>query len=656
MTRRRLELAVLLFGVLFLAVVLVYFRPGHRPSARAARESVPSAPAAADAGQATSVARGFDYTETVRGHPVFRIQAERTVAFGPAAGQVPNVYALEKVSLTVYPEDGAPVTVNADRATYDHRSNGAILTGNVRWRDERGAMGETERLEFDPTAKAMTAPARIHFTRGDFALDAVSARYGLDRRELVLSGPIRGSGSGASTGGLSSLAGDSAVYRRDQGVVELEGHVSAATSSGDRLESDRLTLKMAEEGKALEWARAEGGVHGQLSAAPVAGQPASPGPRRYAADAGAFVFAPDGSVTSLALTGAPATVKEPGRKVRARTIEIALEAGRARSARARGDVRIDSPDGSASAERGTMGISAGGGVETVELEGNVTMQGEGGRAGTAARAVDVPDRGVWVLTGAADRSATVESEGSRLSADRIELDQKTKGARAEGNARAVFTPTRDRPQAPTLVGDSSRPTYGKADRIALDDASRVATLSGRASLWQEQSSLFGDDVTLNDRERTLVAVGNVRAVLAPEPVAGKPDRPASVVTARRLLYREGASLADFEGDVRLTRGGVRASARKAIAILGKDRKIEKVDLSGDVTLADQTAGRSGRADHAVDFPAEERTVLEGSPAWVVDGEGNRVAGAVLTIAGRGRSVEITAPTGGKTETIHRTKG
>ena len=79
-------------------------------------------------------------------------------------------------------------------------------------------------------------------------------------------------------------------------------------------------------------------------------------------------------------------------------------------------------------------------------------------------------------------------------------------------------------------------------------------------------------------------------------------------------------------------------------------------MTGDVALADQAAGRSGRADHAVDFPAEERTVLEGSPAWVVDGEGNRVAGAVLTIAGRGRSVEITAPTGGKTETVHRTKG
>jgi LPS export ABC transporter protein LptC len=656
MTRRRLEIVVLAFGALFVALVLFYFRPGRRPAAGSGRENPGTAAESGDAGQATSVAQGFDYTETVRGKPVFRIQAERTVAFGPAAGLPPNAYSLEKVALTVYPEQGAPVTVHADRASYDRRNNGAVLTGNVRWADERDAAGETERVEFDPSAHALVAPGRIHFTRGDFSLDAVSGRYDVDHREVRLAGPVRGSGSGAQTGGLSSLAGDAAIYRRDQGVIELTGHVSAATSSGDRLACERLTLKTAAEGKQLEWARAEGGVRGELSGAAMAGQPASSGPRRYAADSGAFLFGADGALRSLALTGAPASIEEPGRTVLARSIEVALEAGRARSARAAGEVRIQTPDSSASADRGTLGISPAGAVDAMELEGHVVLKGEGGRSGQAERAVDVPEKGVWILTAAAGRSATVDSEGSRLSADRIELDQKSRNVRAAGNARALFTPGKDRPKAPTLVGDSSRPTYGKADRIALDDASRVATLSGRASLWQDQSSLFGDDITLNDRERTLVAVGSVRAVLVPEPAEGHSDRAASVMTARRLTYREGASEAVFEGGVKLVRGGMRASSEKATAWLGKDRKVEKVDLSGDVALADQAAGRSGRADHAVDWPAQEKTVLEGAPAWVVDREGNRVAGAVLTIAGRGRSVEITAPAGGKTETVHRTKG
>jgi hypothetical protein len=48
-------------------------------------------------------------------------------------------------------------------------------------------------------------------------------------------------------------------------------------------------------------------------------------------------------------------------------------------------------------------------------------------------------------------------------------------------------------------------------------------------------------------------------------------------------------------------------------------------------------------------------VLHGAPAWVTDAEGNRVAGAVLTITEKGKRVEVTAPEGGKTETIHKTK-
>jgi LPS export ABC transporter protein LptC len=655
MSRRRLEILVIAFGLVFLAVVAFYFRPGRRPATGARRDNLPSAPESADAGQATSVARGFDYTETVQGRPAFRIRAERTVAFGPAAGMVPNAYALEKVALTVYPEQGAAVTVFADRATYDHRTSAAVLTGNVRWSDDRGAAGETARVEFDPAKRTLLAPGAIHFSRGSFSLEATSGRYDVARREATLNGPVRGSGSGTDSGGLSELAADSAVYRREPATIELDGNVSAATRSQDRLACDRAVLKLEEAGNRLEWARAEGHVRGQLSSETgPAGGAARSGARRYSGEQAAFLFA-DAGLRSLALTGTPAEVEEPGRTVHARSIEIGVAQGRARSAKAEGEVRIQTPDSSASCDRAILAISPAGEIESADLTGNVRLTGENGRSGEAARAVDLLSRGVWILTAAPQASASVESEGSRLSADRIELDQKSHDVRAEGNARAVFTPTSGRAKSPTLVGDSSKPTFGKADRITLDDANRVGTLSGHASLWQDQSSLFGDDMTLNDRERTLVAVGHVRTVLVPPPEPSRSDRPVSVVQARRLLYREAANEAVFEGDVCMVRGGLHASAEKATAVFTHERRIEKVDLSGSVALADQSAGRTGRADHAIDWPAQERTVLEGSPAWVLDGEGNRVAGAVLTIAGRGRTVEITAPVGGKTETVHRTK-
>lgn len=659
--RRRLELLVLALGAVFLAVVAVSFRPGRRPASGRAAVTVPPAPSGHEAGQPMTVSKGFDYTETVGGKPVFRIQAEATVGFGPAAGLVPNMYALEKVALTLYPEGGAPVTVRAEKAQYDHRTNEAVLSGNVRWADEKGALGETSRLEFHPSRQELVAPAAIHFARGTFNVEARSGRYDVRARELTLAGPVRGSGTGEGSGGLSELAADGAVYRRDEGVIELVGTVSGSSRSGDRLACDRLVLKAAEQGSHFEWARAEGNVRGVLAsavAAGAAGNSKPAGERRYNAAQAALVFAPDGSVASLSLSGKPAHVEEQDRKVDAEIIDVAFTAGRATAAHARGHVKLESPKDRAEADKASLAFSPAGEVETLELEGAVRTQGEG-RSARAEKAVELPARGVWILTGGEGGSATAESEGSRVSAASIELDRTRRTLDARGNARAVLMPGKAKAAVPAFVGDSSRPTYGKAARMVFDDASRVAALSGGATLWQGASSLFGDDVTLNDAERTVVAVGHTRTVVAPEP--GDARRPASkesgpaVIAARRVIYREADGTALFEGEVAVTRGAWRATAQKATAWLGRDRKIERVEMTGDVSMADAATGRTGKAERAVDWPAQDKTVLEGAPAWVTDPEGNRVSGATLTITEGGRTVEVTAPHGGKTETIHKTK-
>jgi lipopolysaccharide export system protein LptA len=650
---KRLEVGILAFGAAFLVLLAVFFRPGQRPAARERPRAIGSVPADADAGQPTTVLSGFDYTESVGEKPLFRIRSERTVGFGAGAGLPPNWYALEKVALTIYPEAGAPVTVQADRARYDDRTKAAVLSGNVRWAEPQDrALGETEKLEFDPSNRVLRAPAALHFTRGTFDVRAASGSYDVRRRTLTLAGPIQGSGTGQGSGGLSAINADSGEYRRDEGVIELRGNVSASSAKGDHLACDRLILRFAPEGNQLEWARAQGAVRGSLAAA-AAGGPA----RSYSADEAALFFEPAGEVRALNLSGKPASVTEPDRQITARAIDLDFASGRPAAARANGDVRLRSDRGNAEARKASASFAATGAFQTLELEGDVHVSGEN-RTGRADRVVDFPDRGVWLLTGSPETSATVEEGSSKISAARIEIDQGRKSLRAEGKARAVFVSDKDRPaQASTLLGDSSRPTYGKADRIVLDRETRLAALSGGASLWQDSSSIFADDITLNDAERTAVAVGKVRAVLARPPAPATPgsrEEPA-VVTARRLLYRENESSAVFEDGVTVTRGTWRATGDRGVAFFEKDRKLERVELAGGVTLADRATGRTGTGDRAIDYPRAGRTVLSGSPARVSDAEGNRVAGSTLTITGRGKNVEVTAPEGGRTETIHKTK-
>jgi len=652
----RLEIGILLFGAAFLALIAFFFRSGEKPASGggsfAGGRGSARVPSAAPDGQPTTLLQGFDYTESVGEKPLFRIRSERTIGFGSGAGLPPNWYALEKVSLTIYPETGAPVTVLADRAQYDDRTKAAVLSGNVRWVESQdGALGETEKLEFDPSKRTLRAPTNLHFTRGTFDVRAASGAYDVRTRKLALLGPIRGSGTGQGSGGLSSIAADSGEYRREEAVIELAGNVSATSAKGDTLSCGRLLMRLSPENNRPEWARAFSNVRGTLAAI-AAGAAA----RAYSADEAALFFDPSGEVRSIHLTGNPAAVTEPNRQITARSVDLDIAGGRPVSSRANGDVRLRSDRGNAEAMRASASFAPRGDFQTLELEGDVHLEGEG-RTGRADRVVDLPDRGIWLLTGTPERPATVEEDGSRVSASRIEIDRNRKTLRAEGKARAVFVPAKDRPaNGAAFLGDPSRPTYGKAEKIVLDQGTHLASLSGAASLWQDSSSLFADDITLNDAEKSAAAVGKVRVVLTPAPAtAGGAREEPTVVTARRLLYRESEASAIFEDAVTVTRGAWRATGDRGVAFFAKDRKLERVELSGGVALVDRATGRTGAADRAVDYPNEGRTVLNGSPARVSDAEGNRVAGSTLTITGRGKNVEVTAPEGGRTETIHKTK-
>lgn len=662
MKRRRIEIALLAFGAAFLALVVISFRSGSRP--RPGGGTAAEVPPPRDAGPATTLSSGFDFTESLKGKPLFRIKAEKTAGFGAAAsaGVSPELYAGENVSLTLYPDDGEPVTVHAEKAEYDARTRAATLEGNVRWTDARGSLAETGKVVYGSADRALVIPGSLHFARGRFDLRARSGRYDAGSRVLALTGPIEGSGSGTRAAAFSRFRAESALYRKNEGVVELAGGVRAQSGEGDTIESERLTLKLEEPQGRLAWARAIGGVHGVVGAGRLPG--ARPAPRPYGGQEAAFFFGADGELKTLALSGSPASAEEAQRRVTAKTIELEFAGRRAVAARARGDVAVTGAAQRASAESGDLSFGADGAVEGLTLWGRARLEGEG-RSGRAQRAVEVASRGLWVLTGDASSSATVEQGGSRVSAPRVEIDDKRKIVRAQGGGvRAVLAPARGKRANAALVGDPSRPTFGKAERMIFDQTAQTATLSGGAALWQNASSLFARDVTLNDAERSVVAVGDVRAILAPDATAAGPEekRP-TVLRAARLIYREtpgtsegqSAGSADLEGGVTAARGPWRAAGKTGRALLGKDRRIERLELSGAVTFSDSAAGRSGQAEHAVDFPAQGRTILEGSPARVTDREGNRVAGATLTITDRGRRVEVTAPEGGKTETIHQTR-
>src|SRR5207237_10210155 len=115
----------------------------------------------------------------------------------------------------------------------------------------------------------------------------------------------------------SSMAADGGVCRREEAVVELTGNVSATSAKGDTLACGRLLMRLSPETNKPEWARAFSNVAGTLAAS-AAGAAA----RAYSADEGTLFFDPAGEVRSIHLTGNPAAVTEPKRKLTARSVDL----------------------------------------------------------------------------------------------------------------------------------------------------------------------------------------------------------------------------------------------------------------------------------------------------------------------------------------------
>ena len=269
---------------------------------------------------------------------------------------------------------------------------------------------------------------------------------------------------------------------------------------------------------------------------------------------------------------------------------------------------------------------------------------------------------LWLLTGDAAHAARVESGGSQALG---RPDRARPAAPAGSRARAARAPCsaptrRRRPRTVTFVGDPKQAELrqGRPHRARRRDARRDAlglglALAGRlVALRRRHHALRRREDGQRRPERPRRA--RARRATAGRRAGARRPRPSTARTACSTATRSAA-------------GGSRAACRDARRRLARDgRRVDGVARQGPrastawrspATSTWRTApsGRTAKAEKAVDYPKQGKTVLWGAPARVTDAGGNQVAGAILTIFDRGRSVEITAPEGGKTETIHRTR-
>lgn len=178
-------------------------------------------------------------------------------------------------------------------------------------------------------------------------------------------------------------------------------------------------------------------------------------------------------------------------------------------------------------------------------------------------------------------------------ANEIDADLKTDGFHARGQVESFLTPSsRTKTRSPGGLFESGKRISGVSDSLTYRRDAGTAVYEGAVFLVQEDSTLRGDRVDIDDVKGDLVAKGSVSSKLTLQPEKpGAPKQKPAIITASQLVYSDSARTAVYTGGALLeTSTGERLRGDQATLTLEPtDRKLKTVEVvaapGGEVRVA-----------------------------------------------------------------------
>ncbi|RPJ63381.1 MAG: LPS export ABC transporter periplasmic protein LptC [Acidobacteria bacterium] len=462
-----------------------------------------------------------------------------------------------------------------------------------------------------------------------------------------------------------------------RGSARMTGAPGAA--GGMRAMTARdMDLAYGPDGRTLERALLVSNASIELS-----GEAAGPG-RRVAADRLEITLAPDGTtVTGLdgdarVRVDLPAAAETPTRVVTARQLRGrgTPEAG-LKSAVFTDEVVFTETGARGTADRtarsARMELALTNGfdrIDSAQFGGGVTFD-EGTMTAASRDARYDLERRLLLLSGTdartgrlprvRDERATIEApkidiglEGRRIkAAGGVKSELRPEASGAKGAATPARAPKADEAgekRLPSLL-KKDQPVSATADALAYDGADSRLVYTGRAQLWQGDTSVKGDEVTLDDRKGDLTATGQVVTRMLLEQVNDKTkarEKVSSLATSARLVYEEEGRKATYSDDARMNgpQGDLHAATIE-LFLSEEGNEVTRLEAySGSspgsaaaVTPAPATAaggvsikttdGRRATGLRLTYFAADERYVMTGLPVKIEE-ECRETTGRTLT--------------------------
>ncbi len=578
--------------------------------------------------------------------------------------------------------DGRAFTVTGKEGQVGQKESVVALNGEVQLVASDGFTAKTEHATYTDSDGIVRAPGPVEFAHDRMSGSGVGMTYDknrdilaiLDQAVLHVAPDQQGGGAAEVTSSAATFARRDKNVRFERGlsvrragqVIEADAGVAYLTPDEKQIDMLELrggskitgaspragglqaltgrdmTLKYSPNGQALQHATVDGDAVIQL-----AGGTGKMG-RQIAANTIDITLAPDGS-TPTAVAGREGVTltfpAEPGgatRTIRATTLDAKGEPGRGLTkAQFGGNVqyRERGPAIDRAASSGLLDLALKPGMSAIE-DATFTraVRFEEGQMATlsAAARYDV-DKGLVELTGTEPGVGAPHVVNEQISADATRIDVTLAGPKikAAGSVKSVLQPPKqgaqpDAAKLPSLL-KQDQPVNVTGDDLSYDAVAARATYTGKAQLWQGDTSVRTDTLVIDKKTGDLSASGSVVTTVRFEQVSRdkKKERIASVATAKEFKYEESVRRATYTGDAHLSgpQGDITA-AKIELYLKPSGDELDHAEVSDNVTLHEQNRKTTG--SHMTYTAADERYVVTGAPVTIADQCGRETIGKTLT--------------------------
>lgn len=272
---------------------------------------------------------------------------------------------------------------------------------------------------------------------------------------------------------------------------------------------------------------------------------------------------------------------------------------------------------------------------------------EGVRRATADHATLEQAKDVITLEG----SARTSDPTGTAAADRLVLNQKSGDFVADGRVATTRLPDQ-KPSSSSSLLSNAELMQGRAQHMTSAEKNQKLNYEGNAVVWQGVNRVEADRINIDRTRQVFEAHGKVVSQFSDKSAEksdgktdgnktgpGKPAAPAvpvfTVVRAPDLIYSDDTRIAHYQGGAAMVRPGLAVNSKELKAYLNDrdaDTSLNHAFAEGAVKIvstADKRT-RTGTGEHGEYYASEQKVILNGGDALLVDSLKGQTRGKQLT--------------------------